>query len=95
VLLPAVQLMAELKRNLRDDALFSDVATDNSKRSMKERFGVPRKKDSLSPPLKVPLQPAVHLLQMDERFKHEWIDYSALDAKVRGLGLRWPTIYGW
>jgi hypothetical protein len=29
----------------------------------------------------------VHLLQLDERFRYGWIDYSALDAKVRHQGL--------
>jgi hypothetical protein len=55
----------------------------NAKRSMKERFGLRKVKADSSGLVKAPLVSPVHLLQLDERFRYGWIDYSALDAKVR------------
>jgi hypothetical protein len=49
---------------------------------MKERFGLRKVKADSSGLVKAPLVAPVHLLQLDERFRYGWIDYSALDAKV-------------
>jgi hypothetical protein len=49
---------------------------------MKERFGLHKVKADGHGLVKAALVPPVHLLQLDEAFRHGWIDYSALDAKV-------------
>jgi hypothetical protein len=48
---------------------------------MKERFGLLRLKTDGSP-TKVEQVPPMHVLHTDPLFRPEWVDYSALDAKV-------------
>lgn len=79
--------MDELAKTLGKQ-YFTEDASDNAKRSMKERFGVRRLKADGSGYLKVPMLPPMHVMQVDEHFRNEWIDYSALDAKVCACGGR-------
>jgi hypothetical protein len=50
---------------------------------MKERFGLLRLKAD-GTPTKVDQVPPMHVLHTDPLFRPEWVDYSALDAKVGG-----------
>jgi hypothetical protein len=54
---------------------------------MKERFGLLRLKADGSP-AKLQQVPAMHVLHTHPLFKAEWVDYSALDAKVGTPGGR-------
>ncbi len=54
---------------------------------MKERFGVRKtKRDGTEG--KVVTIPPMHVLQMEKDSRFEWIDYSALDAKVGEMRAR-------
>jgi hypothetical protein len=69
------QINAELARHFRHEEV------GLPKRGMKERFGLLRLKADGSP-TKVDQVPPMHVLHTDPRFRPEWVDYSALDAKV-------------
>lgn len=72
---PSPQLLSDLEADLAADAL-------QPKRGMKDRFGRPRiKRDGTE--AKVKTIAPMHVLQVDPDTRYEWIDYSALDAKVR------------
>lgn len=73
-----MQLLANIMDDLKDE--LQETAT-MAKRGMKERFGRHKVKRDGELSKIVQIAP-MHILHTDEEFKYEWIDYSALDAKV-------------
>lgn len=75
------QINDELRKAFRE----ADVGLP--KRGMTERFGLQRLKAD-GTPAKAAQVPPMHVLHTDPRFRSEWVDYSALDAKVgAGCGM--------